>query len=228
MYCPWIEPNHWNVIVQVKHDFLRFTNQCHVSEDKIVNELSSVMEMFQSFKKSCRSATLTMSAWEGKSTKVKLEAELDDATQSSAWPSPTSTSANVEVSRKILTVKKPAGCPPTFATLNLDGASPPSPAPPSSMWPPPCSYKCAEKRFDHCQDCGKCAILCPERILFYGPNTNTNIIRNQNLDRIRIRIIFVSSKWANTNTNNIRAQIFGRIRIRIIFGFRIVPEYEYE
>ena len=50
----------------------------------MVNELSSVMEMFQSFKKSCRSATLTMSTWEGKSTKVKLEAELDNATQSSA------------------------------------------------------------------------------------------------------------------------------------------------
>ena len=67
-----------------------------------------------------------------------------------------------------------------------------------------------------------------ERILFFGPNTNTNNIRNQNFDRIWIRIIFVFSEWANTNTNNIRAQIFGRIRIRIIFGFRIVPEYEYE
>ena len=67
-----------------------------------------------------------------------------------------------------------------------------------------------------------------ERILFFGPNTNTNIIRNQNFDRIRIRIIFIFSEWANTNTNNIRAQIFGRIRIRIIFGFRIVPEYKYE
>ena len=67
-----------------------------------------------------------------------------------------------------------------------------------------------------------------ERILFFWPNTNTNNIRHQNFDRIRIRIIFVFSEWANTNTNNIRAKIFGRIRIRIIFGFRIVPEYEYE
>ena len=67
-----------------------------------------------------------------------------------------------------------------------------------------------------------------ERILFFGPNTNMNNIRNQNFDRIRIQIIFVFPEWANTNTNNIRAQIFGRIRIRIIFGFRIVPEYEYE
>ena len=67
-----------------------------------------------------------------------------------------------------------------------------------------------------------------ERILFFGPNRNTNIIRNQNFDRIRIQIIFVFSEWENTNTNNIRAQIFGRIRIQIIFGFRIVPEYEYE
>ena len=67
-----------------------------------------------------------------------------------------------------------------------------------------------------------------ERILFFGPNTNTNNIRNQILDRIRILIIFAFSQWANTNTNDIRAQIFGRIRIRIIFGFRIVPEYEYK
>ena len=65
-----------------------------------------------------------------------------------------------------------------------------------------------------------------ERILFFWPNTNTNNIRHQNFDRIRI--IFIFSEWANTNTNNIRAKIFGRIRIRIIFGFRIVPEYEYE
>ena len=33
-----------------------------------------------------------------------------------------------------------------------------------------------------------------ERILFFGPNTNTNNIRNQNFDRIRIRIIFVFSE----------------------------------
>ena len=128
----------------------------------MANELSSVIEMFESFKKSCRSATLTISTWEGKSTKVKPEVELDDATQSSASPSPTSTSPTVKGSRKILTVKKPAGYQLTCATLNLDGASPPSPtpAPPSSLRPPPCSYSCAEKRFDHCPDCGKCAPLC--------------------------------------------------------------------
>ena len=33
-----------------------------------------------------------------------------------------------------------------------------------------------------------------ERILFFGPNTNSNIIRNQNFDRIRIRILFVFSE----------------------------------
>ena len=89
----------------------------------MANELSSVIEMFQSFKKSCRSATLTISTWECKSTKVKLEVELDDATQSSASPSPTSTSPTVKGSRKILTVKKPAGYQLTFATLNLDFTS---------------------------------------------------------------------------------------------------------
>ena len=67
-----------------------------------------------------------------------------------------------------------------------------------------------------------------EQILFFGPNTNTNNIRNQNFDQIRIRIIFVFSEWANTNTNNIRAQIFGRIRIRIIFLFFRMSEYKYE
>ena len=41
-----------------------------------------------------------------------------------------------------------------------------------------------------------------ERILFFGPNTN--IIRNQNFDQIRIRIIFVFQKWMNMNTNIIR------------------------
>ena len=74
----------------------------------------------------------------------------------------------------------------------------------------------------------QCVHVRGERILFFGPNTNTNNIRNQNFDRIRIQIIFVFSEWVNTNTNNIRAWIFGRIRIWIIFGFRIVPEYEYE
>ena len=33
-----------------------------------------------------------------------------------------------------------------------------------------------------------------ERILFFGSNTNTNNIRNQILDQIRIRIIFVFSE----------------------------------
>ena len=37
-------------------------------------------------------------------------------------------------------------------------------------------------------------VIRGERILFFGPNTNTNNIRNQNFDRIRIRIIFVFSE----------------------------------
>ena len=39
------------------------------------------------------------------------------------------------------------------------------------------------------------------------------------------RIVFLGP---NTNTNTIRFQNFVRIRIRILFGFRIVAEYEYE
>ena len=38
----------------------------------MVDELTSVIEMFQSFKKSGRSATLTMSTKEGQATKIKL------------------------------------------------------------------------------------------------------------------------------------------------------------
>ena len=53
----------------------------------MVDELTSLIEMFQSFKKSGRSATLTMSTKGGQATKVKLEVELEDAK-----PSPLSTS----------------------------------------------------------------------------------------------------------------------------------------
>ena len=69
-----------------------------------------------------------------------------------------------------------------------------------------------------------------ERIVFSGPNTNTNIIRVHKFDRIRIRILFVffimteyeyeyysgSEIWPNTNTNIIRSATFDRIRIRIL------------
>ena len=54
---------------------------------KMVDELTSLIEMFQSFKKSGRSATFTMSTKGGQATKVKLEVELEDAK-----PSPLSTS----------------------------------------------------------------------------------------------------------------------------------------
>ena len=80
-----------------------------------------------------------------------------------------------------------------------------------------------------------------ERIVFWRPNTNTNIIRASENDRIRIRIIFdppkmteyeyeyysVFQKWPNTNTNNIRSSKNDRIRIRIIFGPPKMTEYEY-
>ena len=81
-----------------------------------------------------------------------------------------------------------------------------------------------------------------ERIVFWGPNTNTNSIRpKKNTEyeyeyyssiffyRIRIRIIFVKIFPTNTNTNTIRQKIsteyeyeyysvwkYHRIRIRII------------
>ena len=69
-----------------------------------------------------------------------------------------------------------------------------------------------------------------ERIVFSGPNTNTNTIRFQKFGRIRIRILFGfrnmaeyeyeyysgSEIWPNTNTNTIRSAKFVRIRIRIL------------
>ena len=83
----------------------------------------------------------------------------------------------VEVQRKILTVKKPAGCQPTFATLNLDGAPPPTtplttpptlshPSPPSSPPPPPLHISrqppLCQAWYDHghCKYCGRCSMLC--------------------------------------------------------------------
>ena len=74
------------------------------------------------------------------------------------------------------------------------------------------------QRYGYDRFIGKRLYCRGERILFFGPNTNTNIIRNQNFDRIRIRIVFVFSEWANTNTNTniIWVQNCARIWIRII------------
>ena len=90
----------------------------------------------------------------------------------------------------------------------------------------------------------KCSNLIArgERIVFWWPNTNTNIIRLFKNDRIRIRILFglkkateyeyeyysVWKKQPNTNTNIIRFEKIDRIRIRILFGLNISTEYEYE
>ena len=80
-----------------------------------------------------------------------------------------------------------------------------------------------------------------ERIVFWWPNTNTNIIRLPKNDRIWIRILFgftkmteyeyeyysVSQKWPNTNTNIIRLSKKDQIQIRILFSFPKMTEYEY-
>ena len=59
----------------------------------MVDELSSLIDMFQSFKKSGRSATLTMSTKGGEATKVKLEVKLDDAKPSPPLSSSSTASA---------------------------------------------------------------------------------------------------------------------------------------
>ena len=78
--------------------------------------------------------------------------------------------------------------------------------------------------------------------MFWGPNTNTNIIRVPKNDWIRIRILFGLKKspeyeykyysvWKNhpnTNTNIIRFEKITRIRIRIFWYsniIRIIFEY---
>ena len=60
-----------------------------------------------------------------------------------------------------------------------------------------------------------------DRIVFWWPNTNTNIIRFPKNDRIWIEYEYnsVSQKWPITNTNIIRFPKDDRIRIRILFGF---------
>ena len=79
-----------------------------------------------------------------------------------------------------------------------------------------------------------------EQIVFWWPNTNTNIIRVPKNDRIWIRILFGFPKlteyeyeyysgfqiWPNTNTNIIRLPKYDRIRI--LFDSLKVTEYEYE
>ena len=81
-----------------------------------------------------------------------------------------------------------------------------------------------------------------ERIVFWRPNTNTNIIRFPKTDRIRIQILFglptmteyeyeyysAPQKRPNMNTNIIRLPKSDRIRIRILFGFPKMTEYEYK
>ena len=57
---------------------------------------------------------------------------------------------------------------------------------------------------------------------------NTNIIRFEKGDRIRIRILFGLKKQPNTNTNIIRFEKIDRIRIRILFGLNKLLEYEYK
>ena len=63
------------------------------------------------------------------------------------------------------------------------------------------------------------------------PNTNTNIIRFEKIDRIRLRILFDLKNRPNTNTNIIRFGKITRIRIRIlVFGLNYsnnirIPNY---
>ena len=105
-----------------------------------------MIEMSQSFKKSGRSATLTMSTRNGQATKVKLEVELDDTTPSSVSPSPTSTSTDW----------LPANlCHPQLGRRSTSHPSPTT----SSFFDATTTLQLQLRREDHCLDCGKCFYL---------------------------------------------------------------------
>ena len=57
---------------------------CSDSEQKMGDELATLMDLFHSIKKAGRSATLTLSTKGGRATIVKLEFELNDAKPSSS------------------------------------------------------------------------------------------------------------------------------------------------
>ena len=69
--------------------------------------------------------------------------------------SPTHTSGR----RRVMSVGRPEM--PSFSSLNLDGSSSPPPAPPPFCSPLICYDDCEIPR-QHCDDCGKCIVLCPE------------------------------------------------------------------
>ena len=64
-------------------------------------------------------------------------------------PSPPSASGR----RRVMSVGRPEML--TFSSLNLDGCSSPTPPP-----PPPICYDYCEIPRQHCDDCGKCVVLC--------------------------------------------------------------------
>ena len=66
-----------------------------------------------------------------------------------------------------------------------------------------------------------------ERIVFWWPNTNTNIIRLFKNDRIRIRILFGLKKATEYEYEYYSVWKSNRIRIRILFGLKKATEYEY-
>ena len=81
-----------------------------------------------------------------------------------------------------------------------------------------------------------------KRIVFWWPNTNTNIIRFSKNDRTRMQISFgfpktakyeykyylATKKRPNTNTNIIRLSKNDRIWIQILFNSLKMTEYEHE
>ena len=60
--------------------------------------------------------------------------------------------------RRVMSVGRPDM--PSFSSLNLDGSTSPTPAPPPPLQP--ICYDHCEIPREHCEDCKKCVVLCSE------------------------------------------------------------------
>ena len=62
----------------------------------------------------------------------------------------------------------------------------------------------------------------------WGPSYECYSIWGKKLTEYKYEYYLVWKYWPNTNTNIIRFEKINRIRIRILFGLKILTEYEYE
>ena len=71
--------------------------------------------------------------------------------------------------RRVMSVGRPDM--PSFSSLNLDGSSSPTPAPPPPLRPT--CYDHCQIPEEHCDDCNKCLLLCPDH---HGCRCDQNMV----------------------------------------------------